>query len=103
FEDDSFFHVHESGVNRKISGEDLLQTISDEILVDATTSVKGVVQLNDSTNSTSTTTAATANAVKAVNDGLAAKVSTSRLINAGDGLTGGGDLTGDVTVTMGTP
>ncbi|WP_433943597.1 phage tail protein [Paenibacillus sp. SN-8-1] len=37
---------------------------------DASTTTKGIVQLNDATNSTSTTQAATANAVKQVNDAV---------------------------------
>lgn len=47
--------------------------LKDEIAApkDASTTQKGVVQLNDTTNSTSTTQAATANAVKTVNDALA--------------------------------
>lgn len=103
FDEDSYFPLQDSGVTRKISGENLIQTVSDAVLVDATTSVKGVVQLTDSVSSTSTTTAATPNSVKTVNDGLAARVPTSRTINAGDGITGGGSLTGDVTLTLGTP
>ncbi|KIL79604.1 tail fiber protein [Bacillus badius] len=39
-------------------------------LPDASTSQKGATKLNDTTNSTSTTEAATANAVKKVNDAL---------------------------------
>jgi hypothetical protein len=42
-------------------------------LPDATTSVKGIVQLSDATNSTSTTAAATANAVKTAHDLAAGK------------------------------
>lgn len=51
----------------------------------ASTSAAGVVQLNSTTTSTSTSEAATASAVKAVKDGALA--------------TGGGSLTGDLTLT----
>ncbi len=87
--------------------------------VNATTSAKGVVQLNDATNSTSTTTAATANAAKKAYDRAAAyapsktgsgasgtwgisisgssgsttnATNCSRSVTGSNGLTGGGAL-----------
>lgn len=66
----------------------------------ASTSVAGVVKLIDTLTSTSTTDAATARTVKALND---AKVEKSTTITAGNGLTGGGDLTAGRTLTLGTP
>jgi len=58
--------------------------------VDASTSVKGIVQLNDTVSSTSTTLAATANAVKQAYDKAAAATSspsTSSLLNTFKGST----------------
>lgn len=66
----------------------------------ASTSVAGVVKLIDTLTSTSTTDAATARTVKALND---AKAEKSTAITAGNGLTGGGDLTAGRTLTLGTP
>ena len=66
----------------------------------ASTSVAGVVKLIDTLTSTSTTDAATARSVKALNDDKAEKSTT---ITAGNGLTGGGDLTAGRTLTLGTP
>lgn len=61
----------------------------------ATTSQAGVVQLNDTVASTSTTEAATANAVKQANDNANSRVLDTRTFTAGDGLTGGGNLSAD--------
>lgn len=66
----------------------------------ASTSVAGVVKLIDTLTSTSTTDAATARTVKALND---AKAEKSIAITAGNGLTGGGDLAAGRTLTLGTP
>ena len=66
----------------------------------ASTSVAGVVKLIDTLTSTSTTDAATAQTVKALND---AKAEKSIAITAGNGLTGGGDLSAGRTLTLGTP
>lgn len=52
-------------------------------LPNASTSVKGIVQLSNATNSTSTTLAATANAVKIAYDLAAQKLSSSSVIDGG--------------------
>ncbi|OCA87279.1 tail fiber protein [Pseudobacillus wudalianchiensis] len=61
---------------------------------DATTAAKGVVQLNDSTASTSTTQAATANAVKKANDNA-----NSRYTKPGSGIPKA-DLAADVQASL---
>lgn len=96
------FHVH-TGVNNRISAEDLFTAIADDILIPATTSDAGIVQLTDSVSSTSTTTAATPNSVKQAYDLADSKVGITTSVIAGDGVTGGGTLSGDVTITLGTP
>jgi hypothetical protein len=62
---------------------------------DATTSVKGAVQLTDSTSSTSTTTAATPNSVKTSYDLANAAIPKSTVTTAGDVIyaTGSGAVT----------
>jgi hypothetical protein len=55
---------------------------------DATTSVKGAVQLTDSTSSTSTTTAATPNSVKSAYDLAGAAIPKSLIDAAGDLIVG---------------
>lgn len=52
------------------TGTNIVNTSGVISVADGTTSIKGLVQLTDSTASTSTTTAATPNAVKTVNDSL---------------------------------
>ena len=69
-------------------------------VVQATTSVAGIVQLSTSVNSSSTTQAATPSAVKAANDNANARVPTTRTITAGGLATGGGDLTANRTITV---
>lgn len=59
-------------------------------IADATTSVKGAVQLTDSTSSTSTTTAATPNAVKSAYDLANGAVPKSTVTAAGDLIVGTG-------------
>lgn len=66
----------------------------------ASTAIAGVVKLIDTLTSTSTADAATARTVKALND---AKVEKSTVITAGNGLSGGGDLTAGRTLALGTP
>lgn len=66
----------------------------------ASTSNAGVVKLVDTVTSTSTTEAPTARVAKQLNDSKAEKSVT---INAGNGLTGGGDLSGARTLSMGAP
>lgn len=62
---------------------------------DATTSVKGAVQLTDSTSSTSTTTAATPNSVKSAYDLANAAIPKSTVTTSGDVIY----ATGSSTVT----
>lgn len=62
-------------------------------IADASTSVKGAVQLTDSTSSTSTTTAATPNSVKTVQDGVTTL--NARNLTATAPITGGGTLAAD--------
>lgn len=60
---------------------------------DATTSVKGAVQLTDSTSSTSTTTAATPNSVKSAYDLANGAIAKSLIDAAGDLIIGTADNT----------
>jgi hypothetical protein len=53
-------------------------TLATARLPSSSTSASGIVQLNDTTSSTSTTLAATANAVKTVNDSLTSLVNTPK-------------------------
>jgi len=69
-------------------------------IADATTTVKGAVQLTDSTSSTSTTTSATPNSVKTAYDLANAATPKTRLINTTAPLAGGGDLTADRTISI---
>lgn len=69
-------------------------------VVQATTSVAGIVQLSTSVNSTSTTQAATPSAVKAANDNANGRVPSARTITAGGLATGGGDLIANRTITV---
>lgn len=74
---------------------------SNEVTLDtATTGLYGVTKLSDAINSTSTSLAATANAVKKAYDLAASKTSnvgTITGVTAGAGLTGGG-TSGNVTI-----
>lgn len=66
---------------------------------DATTSVKGAVQLTDSTSSTSTTTAATPNSVKSAYDLAGAAIPKSLIDAAGDLIVGtAADTAGRVAI-----
>lgn len=84
----------------------------------ATTARAGIVQLNDNLTSTSNTQALTANQGKVLKDELnslrnastmlinasnSSKVNKNINITAGNGLTGGGDLSANRTVSLGTP
>lgn len=69
-------------------------------LAKASINVAGVVKLVDTTNSDSVTEAPTARVAKAL---AAAKADKSTSVNAGAGLVGGGDLTANRTLTLGTP
>lgn len=66
----------------------------------ASTSVAGVVKLVDNTNSDSVTDAPTAKVAKALAN---AKADKTISVGAGAGLTGGGDLSSNRTITMGVP
>ncbi|WP_347453649.1 phage tail protein [Acinetobacter thermotolerans] len=76
----------------------------------ASTSTSGTVQLNNTLTSTSTTQALTAAQGKALQDGKLGKsenavsaTNCSRSIVAGNGLSGGGELNANRTLTLGTP
>lgn len=69
-------------------------------VVAATTAVAGIVQLSTSTNSTSTTMAATPSAVKAVNDAVGQRAMSVRTITGAGLATGGGDLSANRTITV---
>lgn len=84
----------------------------------ATVSRAGIVQLNDNLTSTSTVQALTANQGKVLKDELnslrnastmlinasnSSKVNKNINITAGNGLTGGGDLSANRTISLGTP
>jgi len=78
-------------VNSMVSGS---AAIAGSKITAASTSASGTVQLNDSTNSTSTSEAATANALKTAYD-LANQADTAA---AAAFQTTGGTITGDVTI-----
>ena len=78
-------------VNADISGS---AAIAASKIVAASTSGAGVVQLNDTATSTSTSQAATANALKAVKDALDSTTATA----VGALATTGGTLTGDLLI-----
>lgn len=67
-------------------------------IADASTTVKGAVQLTNSISSTSTTTAATPSSVKTAYDLAAAAVPNTRTISTTAPLTGGGALSGNLTL-----
>lgn len=55
-------------------------------------------------NSATLNVGTTSNTVAAGNDGrIVNAVQTSRVVTAGDGLTGGGNLSGNIAITLGTP
>ena len=66
----------------------------------SSTTQAGVVQLNDSLTSTSTSLALTAAQGKVLNDSKASKTIT---VTGSNGLTGGGDLSSNKVISMGTP
>lgn len=101
--DETIFHVKDGSIDYQLSKEVLFEAIEDLTIADASTSVKGVVQLSNSVSSTSEVLAATPLAVKTVNDAVTAKANSSVQVVAGDGLTGGGALTSNATLTLGTP
>ena len=65
-----------------------VSSITNTVIQSSTTSVQGIVQLNDTVTSTSTSIAATANAVNAVYNFAATKFNSS-----------GGTISGDTTIT----
>ncbi|WP_323010033.1 tail fiber protein [Paracoccus sp. (in: a-proteobacteria)] len=69
-------------------------------VVAGSTTVAGLLKLTDSVASTSTSTAATANAVKQANDNANGRVRNARTVSAGGLATGGGDLTANRTITV---
>lgn len=80
-----------------------LKTKVDELLetvVNATSTVAGIVRLSTSVTNSSTTTAATASAVKAANDNANTRVPATRAINVGGLATGGGALNADRTIAV---
>jgi phage-related tail fiber protein len=68
----------------------------------ASTTQQGIVKLNDTVTSTLKTEAATANAVRSANINANGRVPSTRVINTaiGSGLSGGGTLTDDLTLTV---
>lgn len=81
-----------------LSGGGTLTTNQVLSIQDATTSQKGAVQLTESVSSSSMTTAATPNSVKTVYDIASAAVPQTRTITTNTPLTGGGSLTGNLTL-----
>ena len=73
--------------------------VDGEIINKATTTTEGVVQLNDATNSTSTTQAATANAVKKAYDLAAGKAASSHTHNYAGSSSAGGAATSALACT----
>lgn len=70
------------------------------LVVAATTSVAGIVKLYDGTDSSATTIAATANAVKAANDNANTRALKTTQVAAAGLATGGGDLSATRTITV---
>lgn len=66
----------------------------------ATTTVAGIVRLSTSTNSASTTMAATPSAVKAVNDAVALRAMSAVQITGAGLATGGGNLTANRAINV---
>ena len=64
------------------------------------TTVAGILQLTDATNSTSTTTAATPNSLKIAYDLANAAVPSTRTISTTSPLSGGGALSGNLTLSV---
>lgn len=64
------------------------------------TTVAGILQLTDATNSTSTTTAATPNSLKIAYDLANAAVPATRTISTTSPLSGGGALSGNLTLSV---
>lgn len=88
----------------------LITTVTTQDIPSASTSAKGLVQLNDTLTSTSTAQALTAAQGKALQDDKLGKnenavsaTNCGRSIVAGNGLGGGGVLNADRTLTLGTP
>lgn len=71
-----------------------------EAVVAASTTVAGIVKLSTSTNSTSTSMAATPSAVKAVNDNAELRALKTTTLTAAGLATGGGDLSANRTITV---
>jgi plasmid maintenance system killer protein len=69
------------------------------VLPVSSTSASGIVRLSTSTSSTSTTFAATSSAVKSVQDGVTTLA--GRTISAGNGLSGGGNLGSNISLSHG--
>jgi phage-related tail fiber protein len=69
-------------------------------VVSGSTSTAGKLQLTDSVASTSTTTAATPNAVKSAYDLAAAAVPNTRTVSTTSPLSGGGALSSNLTLTI---
>jgi len=67
-------------------------TVDSNRLPNASTTSPGIVQLNDTVSSTSTTQAATANATKIANDNANTRALQTTTVSAGTGLSGGGSL-----------
>lgn len=78
-------------------------TVNNDRLNKASTSQQGIVRLTSELNQTSEVIAATALAVKNVNDNANTRALASRIIAVGNGLVGGGNLNADRTITLGTP
>jgi hypothetical protein len=74
-------------------------TIPNARLISASTATAGIVQLNNTTTSTSTTHAATANSVKSANDNANTRALQTTTVSAGSGLTGGGSLSSNRTIS----
>ena len=74
-------------------------TVNTSRLPNASTSAKGIVQLNNTTTSTSTSEAATAGILKTVNDNVNTRALQTTTITAGSGLSGGGSLASNRTIS----
>jgi hypothetical protein len=72
-----------------------------EYLPPATTEEKGVVQLYDATDGKDSMMAATANAVYTVQEDVNLRAFKTIEVNGGDGLSGGGTLANDITISHG--
>jgi len=93
------FHGDGSNVQHIDANNITTGTVAEARLPVSSTMSPGIVQLNDTVTSTSTTEAATARVANIINDNANSRALASTQIVPGDGLVGGGDLTTDRVIS----